>query len=65
MSLAFWSGFKNGFKFFGFVHMNQDTIQVSLKFNLSNWMFIIFEFDPKLFYTIDVLFVFPKDEPNS
>lgn len=37
-----------------------------LKFNLSNWMFIIFEFDSKLFYTIDVLlFVFPKDEPNS
>ena len=45
--------------------MNQDTIQVSLKFNLSNWMFIIFEFDPKPFYTIDVSFVFPKDEPNS
>ena len=45
--------------------MNQDTIQVSLKFNLSNWMFIIFELYPKLFYTIDVLFVFPKDEPNS
>ena len=65
MSVAFWKGFKNGFNFFGFVHMNQDTIQVSLKFNLSNWMFIISEFDPKLFYTIDVLFVFPKDEPNS